>query len=265
MEKPPHAGATSAPDLTPPRTSLLATTSAQGPQGEGPGRLRSALLVLVVTLTGALALASLSAPYLARLGIGEGVADSAINFVTHSLFILGGIVMIRASGLRMPGLSPFPRKRGGHNLRRFAIIATPFALVAVATDLAPPFTKVSMSPLGWALTLLFQGVFVGWSEEFLFRAALQNILNQRFSRGRTIFRMRRGTFVASVVFGAVHLGNAFLGQSVSSAAGEAAFALAFAFAVGWYYEKTQDLAGAAWIHNATDGLGTFATFLFSVL
>ncbi|MDG7013303.1 MAG: CPBP family intramembrane metalloprotease [Nitrososphaerota archaeon] len=74
-----------------------------------------------------------------------------------------------------------------------------------------------------------------------------------------------GTFVASVVFGAVHLGNAFLGQSASSADGEAVFALAFAFALGWYYERTQDLAGAAWIHNATDGLGTLAAFVMSVL
>ena len=140
-----------------------------------------------------------------------------------------------------------------------------FALVAVTTNLAPPFTKASMSPLGWAHTLLFQGFFVGWSEEFPFHVPLQNILNQRFSRGRTIPRMRRGTLVASVVFGAVHLGNAFLGQAASSADGEAVFPLAFAFAVGCCYERTQDLAGTAWIHNATDGLVTLATFTLSVL
>lgn len=229
-----------------------------------PGRLGSVFLVLVVTLFAAFGIASMSGPLLAGLGMGKGVADSVLNFLIHALFILGGVVMVRTSDLKLPKFNLLPRLREGRHLRWFLVIMAVFVLVAVASNVAPPVTKVYMSPLGWGLTLLFQGVFVGWSEEFLFRAALQNILNQRFTGGRTVLRMRRGTFVASVIFAVIHLGNAFLGQSVASAAGDAVFALAFAFAVGWYYEKTQDLAGAAWIHNATDGLGTLATLILSV-
>ena len=143
-------------------------------------------------------------------------------------------------------------------------IAVIFSVIASVTNLVPPVTRLSMSPLSWALTFLFQALFVGWSEEFLFRGALQNILNNRFSNGRRIIRMRQGTFIASVIFGIVHLGNAFLGLSITSAVEDSAFALVFAFVVGWYYDKTQDLAGAAWIHNATDGFSTLVTFLLSV-
>lgn len=240
--------------------------SAPASEVKAPQRLRLPLLIFIVATLGGLYLASTSVGFLNNLGIELGVVDSILNFATHSIFILGGILMIRSSGLSLPKFNFLPRvKEGNNNLRLFVTITLVFSVVSVLSNLVPPITKQSMSPLSWTLTFLFQALFVGWSEEFLFRGALQNILNSRFSMGRRIIRMRQGTFIASVIFAIVHLGNAFLGQSVISALGDAVFALVFALAVGWYYDKTQDLAGAAWIHNATDGLGTLATFLFSIL
>jgi membrane protease YdiL (CAAX protease family) len=241
---------------------MFAPTSGE----QAPQRLLLPLLIFIVATLGSFYLASASVGFLVNLGIELGVVDSILNFLTHSIFILGGILMIRSSGLSLPKFNFFPRvKEGKNNLRLFVIIALVFSVVSVASNLVPPIAKLAMSPFSWTLTFLFQALFVGWSEEFLFRGALQNILNNRFSMGRRIIRMQQGTFIASVIFAVVHLGNVFLGQSAISALGGAVFALVFAFAVGWYYDKTRDLAGAAWIHNATDGLGTLATFLFSIL
>jgi membrane protease YdiL (CAAX protease family) len=240
--------------------------SAQTPGAKASGRrINLSLLVFVVATFGAFYLAFVSVGFLISLGIGEAVVASILNFATHSVFILAGILMVKVSGLSLPKFKFLPRTGERTNTWVFGAIALAFSLIAVSTNLVPPVTKEIMSPLSWGLEFLFQALFVGWSEELLFRGALQNILNHRFSTGRKIIRIREGTFIASVIFATVHLGNAFLGQSVTSAVGNAIFALAFSFAVGWYYDKTKDLAGAAWIHNATDGFGTLATFLFSIL
>lgn len=170
--------------------------------------------------------------------------------------------MLVSSGLALPKVSFLPKLH--LNAKLFAIVALVFSALGAATDFIPPVTKLYMAPLAWVLTFLFQALFVGWTEELLFRGGLQNVLNSRFPTQR-ILRVRGGTFITAIVFGLGHIGNIFFALPLISAIEDAIFALAFGFVVGWYYDKSQDLAGAAWIHNATDGFSTLATFIISVL
>lgn len=220
-----------------------------------PRRVIHSLAIFVLTLIIGLVLAI----FLSR------ISNNAADFASHTVFLAGGILMIMISGLGLTKLNFLPKTKPKGNLKQFAALAIIFGAISGLYNFAPPITKVFMSPEGWALSFLFQALYVGWSEEILFRGALQNILNGAIASDRRIMRFRIGTLISSVIFGVMHLPNVLIGQSVSSAIANAVFALVFGLAVGQYYDNFQDLAGAAWIHNITDGFSTLLSFLVSVL
>jgi membrane protease YdiL (CAAX protease family) len=138
-------------------------------------------------------------------------------------------------------------KLSGNSLRRWLpgwiimlAIAVPFAiLTSQKTSLA------GVSSLAIVMNVLFNGVIVGVSEEFLFRGQVQTGLNNSVEKIVKLGKgsIRLGTILAGVVFAAIHLvGN------VSAIP----FAFVFGIVVGYYYDKTNNIWGAVIIHNIVD-------------
>jgi hypothetical protein len=98
--------------------------------------------------------------------------------------------------------------------------------------------------LAVVMNLLFNGVLVGVSEEFVFRGQVQTGLNNsvigtvRLGKGS----VRLGTILTAVVFAALHLQNVI----------SIPFAFVFGLVVGYYYDKTNSIWGAVVIHNIVD-------------
>ena len=120
------------------------------------------------------------------------------------------------------------------------------AIAVPLTILTSPKTSLAgVSSLAIVMNVLFNGVIVGVSEEFLFRGQVQTGLNnsveQMVKLGKGSIRL--GTILAAVVFAAIHLvGN------VSAIP----FAFVFGIVVGYYYDKTNNIWGAVIIHNIVD-------------
>lgn len=110
------------------------------------------------------------------------------------------------------------------------------------------------------LQFVFGGIIVGWTEEFLFRGCVQRVLNEKFAFN-TFLGIRKGTLLAAIIFGLLHFVNIALGQSLSSSLTQFLFATFFGILIGIFYHKTNDLAGAAWIHNIVDFTTMVAPFI----
>ncbi len=114
-------------------------------------------------------------------------------------------------------------------------------------------------PLTMAAILLFQGLFVGISEEALFRGVVQTGLSATFPRTLALgsLRIGTGTILAAALFGAVHLLNP---QPIAMSAAQALWAMLLGLIIGYGYERTHNLWGAMLAHNVSD-LAFFAIVL----
>ncbi|MDA8142566.1 MAG: CPBP family intramembrane metalloprotease [Thermoplasmatales archaeon] len=185
----------------------------------------------------------------------------SIDYSSHVLYIILGVVIIRLTRIRKPKIRFLPSKE---NLKFFGVLAVFFLLIEIFTT-----EFGSMSIYSWvsiygilpvALRFVFEGFFVGWTEEYLFRGAIQTALNRRFS-SITVIKIRQGTIITSLIFGFAHSINILLGQPIDTTIIQITFATFFGLVVGTYYDKTYDLSGAAWIHNIVDFTGMAFQFI----
>ena len=97
------------------------------------------------------------------------------------------------------------------------------------------------------MSILFNGILVGVSEEFLFRGQIQTGLNNSIKSTVHIGRvnLRLGTILATVAFAGFHFANL----------PNLLFALIFGLLIGHAYDRTSNLWGAIIIHNTVDFLG----------
>ncbi len=102
--------------------------------------------------------------------------------------------------------------------------------------------------LAW---LIFEGVVVGPVEELLFRGLIQTSLNRVMGGAGLFGRIRWGTIVAALTFGFAHLVNVSH-QSLGATLQQVAFAALIGLVLGYYYDRTQNLWGAAILHNIID-------------
>jgi membrane protease YdiL (CAAX protease family) len=118
-------------------------------------------------------------------------------------------------------------------------IAVPLdVLTSQKTSLAG-FTSLAI-----VMNLLFNGVIVGVSEEFVFRGQVQTGLNNSVKETVKLGKgsVRLGTILTATVFAALHLQNVY----------SIPFAFVFGIVVGHYYDKTNSIWGAVIIHNIVD-------------
>lgn len=122
----------------------------------------------------------------------------------------------------------------------FAAIAIPLGRAIGFIRFAPDYAQVRNLPIV-ALGIFF---FTAWSEEFLFRGILQNLLSKSLKSEWS------GLIAASVLFGAAHLPNGVQWPNVNWRYGILA-TIAGAF-YGWTWKKTESLFPSALVHAAVD-------------
>lgn len=175
-----------------------------------------------------------------------------IDYITHAIYVLAGIGIVAAASIKLPEIRALPSRK---NIRLFGLLALLFlAIVILTSGIGGDSISSAISHYGFVPVILrfaFGGVVVGWTEEFLFRGCLQRTLNVRFS-SVTRIRVRQGTIITALVFGGLHAVNMLLGQSLSTTLEQITFAVFFGLVIGSFYDRTGDLAGAAWIHNMVD-------------
>lgn len=192
------------------------------------------------------------------VSLSEGII---IEYLFHLIYVPIGYAILRLSRTGRPGAKLLPERK---NLRIFVLLSLMFSVIELAVSLpGTGGTSIEAAyggPIPLIAQLFFEGVVVGWTEEFLFRGCLQRALNKRFS-SLIASRLRTGTVMTSAIFGLFHFANLGLGESFYGAIPQVLFATFFALIVGSFYDRTSDLAGAAWIHNITDIAGTVLPFV----
>lgn len=112
--------------------------------------------------------------------------------------------------------------------------------------------------LGWTL---FEGVYVGPTEEVLFRSLIIGILS---GAGLGAVRLGRielsgATIVAALLFGAAH----YPGITAAlwwQTAFQIVYAIVLGLIYGYWFERSRSLLAPAIAHNATDLLATWVSF-----
>ena len=138
------------------------------------------------------------------------------------------------------------------------------AEIPSAISQAPPLWLTNLSTI--LVRAGFQGVFVGLSEEMLFRPGLHLPLRLRVSGvvGRSWWRLSYAGIITAVLFGALHMTNVFLGQSLGGTAVQAAYAGVIGLLLGWFYERSDyNYLGCAVLHNLHNVSSVVAAILFT--
>jgi uncharacterized protein len=113
-----------------------------------------------------------------------------------------------------------------------------------------PYPLTALNIAGW---LSFQGLFVGPSEEVLFRGLLVTFLTQRMP-GRISYRgyeMNGAGVVVAAMFALAHIPNFFL-RPFAMALGQLVYAFALGVLYAYWFEKSRSLLAPIIGHNASD-------------
>lgn len=113
-----------------------------------------------------------------------------------------------------------------------------------------PYPLTAFNLAGW---FSFEGIFVGPSEEALFRgllvAYLMRAMPGSVSLGR--YSMSGAGIVVAVLFALAHIGNFFIAP-LSMALGQQIYALALGILYAYWYEKSKSLVAPIIGHNVSD-------------
>jgi hypothetical protein len=200
-------------------------------------------------------------PLLAFLYLQHG-AQAGLSL----LVILGLKPRVRADfGLRRPGsLRPLAAASG----LSFAVFAA-FTVVAYLPNLiahtAPPIARplTAVSFAGWSF---FQGVFVGPTEEILFRGLLVGYLATALPGSLRLGRLEIGgaTVIAAVLFGLAHLPGSLAAPWWENLF-HVTYACALGLVYGYWFERSRSLLVPAIAHNVTDLAAVLTAFGLAVL
>jgi membrane protease YdiL (CAAX protease family) len=160
------------------------------------------------------------------------------NYVLHAW--LAAIALIWFFLLRRR----FPIGSLTRRMRPWYIVALLLVAVSVGETIAsPPSRGMHLPGLPTLVAQLVAAAFVvGPTEELLFRGVIQTGLNAR---------LKRGTVVASALFGLFHLIN--LGyQSIGTTLLQVFTAFVLGLVFGVLYDRTRNLVGASLAHSAAD-------------
>jgi membrane protease YdiL (CAAX protease family) len=165
------------------------------------------------------------------------------NWVGHLWFLAIPLFWYFALKKRFP-----VGKLSGNGLRRWLPAWTIVLVIAVTIEVLT-FQRISLAGftyLSIVMNLLFSGVIVGISEEFVFRGQIQTGLNNSVKKTVKLGKrsIRLGTILAALVFAALHVADIY----------SVPFAFVFGIVVGYYYDKTNSIWGAVIIHNIIDFL-----------
>jgi membrane protease YdiL (CAAX protease family) len=198
--------------------------------------------VLVLTIAAAeLAVAKIPGP--AFLGpLWGGYLNHLVYLIIPALWLLIRRERVPVGRLAWPELRPWISGWAWLLLLQIAFHAGIYRPAMAA--------MLRMPPSAWLTTLVFQGVWVGLTEEFLFRGYLQTSLALVFPHPLHLGKRRFGAqvVVSSILFGALHLVNLTY-QPLGFTLIQAGEATIFGFIIGTYYDRNRNLWGAVIAHN----------------
>lgn len=178
---------------------------------------------------------------------GTGPLDSMVTrgpgwpFIIASLFILGVVLW---QDWRDVGLNRLPAARD------LVLTWLPMLYVVIGLVVAAIFGLPPVAVLAW---IMINTLFVGFSEELMFRGAIL----QAFRHVTTIWR---AVLLTSVAFGAVHSLNVFVTGNLKNALIQSTAA----FLSGLVFIALRLRTGSLWPSIITHGLWDFATFTLSL-
>lgn len=197
--------------------------------------LRDALLPVLLAVPGGL--------LLSRLLLPRGTNILLLDYLGHAWFL--AIVSLWVVVFRQR--FSIGRFTGG-SLRGWLL---PWIIVGglnLVLDLQGAGLVVHRDVLAW---IVFEGLVVGVAEEWLFRGLIQTTLNRVIGGAGVLGRLRWGTIIAALIFGLSHLGNLTV-QPLGETLQQGMFATIIGVILGHYYDRTQNLWGAAILHNVID-------------
>lgn len=126
---------------------------------------------------------------------------------------------------------------------------------------APPPPDHPLGAASFAGWTLFEGVYVGPTEEVLFRSLLMGLLS---GAGLGVLRLGRlrlsgTTIVAALLFGAAHFAGVTAAPWWQNEF-QIVDAIVLGLIYGYWFERSRSLVVPAVAHNATDLLATWASF-----
>jgi membrane protease YdiL (CAAX protease family) len=136
-----------------------------------------------------------------------------------------------------------------------------FGLLMTVVDYAPqilshkppadqPYPLTPLNIAGW---LSFEGIFVGPSEEVLFRGLLVTYLMTAIP-GRVFFRkydVSAGGIIVALIFALAHFGS-FFTRSLPMALGQMVYAFVLGVFYAYWFEKSKSLLAPIIGHNVSD-------------
>ncbi len=191
-----------------------------------------------------------------------------IHHALQALMALGVIGLWARNGTADFGLRwPARPSDVGPAIGWSLLAAALFTLLRYAPNLlaqAPPqpnHPAGASSFLGWTL---FEGGYVGPTEEILFRSLVIGILS---GAGLGALRLGRlelsgATILAALLFGAAH----YAGAAPSwQTAFQVTYAVFLGLIYGYWFERSRSLLAPALAHNATDLMATWVSFGLAVV
>lgn len=233
----------------------------------GPAPLEAVLVFLVTTV-----LSDLTAIWTRTLLQGTSYL-ALVSWASHltQLIIAWGWYRVRVAPFLPPDRRSLLRWRSA-GTRLFFVMAAwilvlkfvPSVIEAVVSP-SPSWMRGGAVPI--ALMLLFQGVWVGLTEELAMRPAFHLPLSLRLTGKVRVWRweLSHALLWTALAFGLIHLPNVFLGQSLADTAVQALLSSVIGLFFGYYYERTDNYVGAALLHNLLDVCGFVAVLIVGLL
>lgn len=156
------------------------------------------------------------------------------------------------------------RKGSGRLLFAICIVYVPAVFLLNLSALHATF-HVAFGTVASAIsTLLFQGVFVGLSEEMMLRPALQLPMGRIISGGIKVRKvtLSYSTLITALLFGGMHMINLTY-QPFITTLFQSIYAFLLGVLFGYYYERTRNYLGAAILHSINDGMVPIVILLSS--
>jgi membrane protease YdiL (CAAX protease family) len=182
----------------------------------------------------------------------------AANYGAHAFFLVIPLAWWFGRGRQ------FPVGRFEHGqLRPWYVLWLIAVIGQISTAFLSPSSTVHIHSMTSLIAQLFLlALFVGPSEESLFRGLIQTGMNASLGAGIVIgsWRFRAGTGISAVLFGIWHFTNLSF-QSLGVTSEQVASATFVGFVIGVVYDRTKNLIGACILHNLIDFLGTAAPLL----
>ncbi|CAD1788854.1 CPBP family intramembrane glutamic endopeptidase [Xanthomonas arboricola] len=184
----------------------------------------------------------------------------ASGYATHMAFITTALATIAVLWRYFPSDFGLTWPAGNSYVIPALVIGGAFGPLMLVVDYypsliahSPPPGPYDTAPSNVAPWLVMQGIFVGISEELVFRSLLLGFALCLYDRqvGLGMYRVSIATVIIAAAFSLAHI-NSFWETSFIQALGQQFYVLALGIFYGWLFERSGSVLAPAIAHNAGD-------------